>query len=107
MKYPTKTSYWKRFEKNNPTIALNILYIKEKEICPSYIPKINSNFEKQIILIIIPNDKKEWYHLAVKQFPPLFLKHKGDSYCLNYLHSFRIENSKYTKIKISVNRKEL
>ena len=58
MKYPTKTSYWKTFEKNNPTIALNILYIKEKEICPSYIPKINSSFEKQIILIIIPDDKK-------------------------------------------------
>ena len=38
------------FEKNNPTIALNILCIKEKEICPAYISKINSNCEKQIIL---------------------------------------------------------
>ena len=24
-------------EKNNLTIALNILYIKEKEVCPAYI----------------------------------------------------------------------
>ena len=30
--------------KNNPTIALNILYIEEKEICPAYFSKINSNF---------------------------------------------------------------
>ena len=27
------------FEKNNPTIPFNILYIKEKEICPAYISK--------------------------------------------------------------------
>ena len=49
-------------EKNNPTIALNILYIKEKEICPAYISKINSNSEKQIILLMIPNEEKEGWH---------------------------------------------
>ena len=27
-------------QKNNPTIALNILYIKELEVCPAYISKI-------------------------------------------------------------------
>ena len=31
----------KKFEKNNPTIALNILYTKEKEILPAYISKHN------------------------------------------------------------------
>ena len=30
--YPSKIDDWKMFEKNNPTIALNILYAKEKEI---------------------------------------------------------------------------
>ena len=30
--YPKKLDDWKRFWKNNPTIALNILYTKEKEI---------------------------------------------------------------------------
>ena len=34
------------FEKNNPTTALKILYIKEKEICPAYISKNNSNCKK-------------------------------------------------------------
>ena len=28
--YPSKLDYWKTFEKNNPTIALKILYTKEK-----------------------------------------------------------------------------
>ena len=36
------------FEKNNPTVALNVLYIKEMEICPAYVSKISSNCEKQI-----------------------------------------------------------
>ena len=36
------------------------------EICPSYISKINSNFEKQIILLMIPIEENEgWYYLAV------------------------------------------
>ena len=44
---------WKAFEKNNPTVALNILYIKGKEICPTYISNHNSTLEKQIILLMI------------------------------------------------------
>ena len=46
--YPSKIDEWETFEKNNPTIAPNILYIKEKEICPVYISKIHSNCERQI-----------------------------------------------------------
>ena len=60
--YPSKIDEWQTFEKNNPKIALNILYIKEKEKCSAYISKINSNCEKQIIIIMIPNEEKEgWY----------------------------------------------
>ena len=59
IKYPSKRDDWKMFEKNNPTIALNILYIKEKEILPGYISKRNSIREKQVILLLIPNKQKE------------------------------------------------
>ena len=38
--YPSNLDNWKTFEKNYPTIALNISYIKEKQICPAYISKI-------------------------------------------------------------------
>ena len=40
---PSKIEDWKRFEKKNPTVALNFLYIKEQEIWPVYISKINSS----------------------------------------------------------------
>ena len=40
--YPSKID-WKTLEKNNPTVPLNILYIKEKEICPADILKISSD----------------------------------------------------------------
>ena len=40
--YPPKTEDWKRFEKKNLTIALNVLYMKET----AYISNINSNCEK-------------------------------------------------------------
>ena len=57
--YPSKIDDWKTFEKNNLTIALNILYIKEKEIYPAYISKHNSTREKQIILLMILNEKRK------------------------------------------------
>ena len=67
--YPSKLVDWKTLEKNDPVIALNILYIKEKEICAGYISKINLNCEKQIILLMIPNEVKEdWDYLAVKNY---------------------------------------
>ena len=57
--YPSKLDDWKRFEKNNSAIALNILYIKEKEILPAYISKHNSTREKQEILLIIKKTRKK------------------------------------------------
>ena len=39
-------------------LLLIFLYIKEKEICPAFISKINSNCEKKIILLMIPNKEK-------------------------------------------------
>ena len=44
--YPSKLGDWKSFEKSNPTMAMNMLYTKEKEILPTYISKHNSTREK-------------------------------------------------------------
>ena len=72
MNYLSKIDDWKTFEKNNSTIALHILYTKEKEICPADISKINSNCEKPIILLMIPNEEKEgWHYHAVKKLSAL------------------------------------
>ena len=48
----------KKFDKNNRTIALNVLYAKKEQIYPAYVAKHNSNREKQIILIMIPNEEE-------------------------------------------------
>ena len=67
--FPSEIDGWKTFEKNNLTVALNILYIKEKEIYPAHISKHNSTCENQIILLMILNEEKEgWHYLAIKFF---------------------------------------
>ena len=67
--HPSKIDDWRRFEKNNPAIAFNILLTKQKEILPAYISNHKSTCEKQIVLLIITNEEKEGQHyLAVKKY---------------------------------------
>ena len=107
---------WKKTEKNNGTIALNVLYARKQKIYPSYVSKHKPNREKQVILLIISNrdkrkDKSEgrqqqWHYPAMKKLSTLLRritsKHHGECYCLNCLHSFATENKEYAKIKLFV-----
>ena len=43
----------KKFEKNNLTIALNVLYTKKEKIYPVCASKHSSSCEKQVILLMI------------------------------------------------------
>ena len=53
IKYPSKIDDdCKTIEKNNLAIALNILYIKEKEIYPAFISKHNSTRETFYCIIL-------------------------------------------------------
>ena len=54
--FPSEKGDWKNFKKNNVTIALNILDYKKEKIYPAYVLKNNSNCEKQVILLMIPNE---------------------------------------------------
>ena len=45
----------KKNEKNNVTIALNVLYAKKGKIYPAYVSRNNSNHKKQVIFF---NDSK-------------------------------------------------
>ena len=71
--YSSKIDDWKTFEKNNSTTAVNIWYIKEEKLkkeknIPAYLSKINWNFDKQMIILMIPNKGKEGKKtLAVKK----------------------------------------
>ena len=66
-------------------------------MCPGYISRINSNHEKQIVLLILQKEEKEaWHYLAIKKLSVLLhgitLKHIVDFYCLNCHYPFRTEN---------------
>ena len=63
---PIRKNDWKKFEKNNLTITLNVLHEKETEICPAHNLQYNWNREKQIILLMISNGKK-WNYLGIKK----------------------------------------
>ena len=54
--------------------------------CPAYVSKINSNCEKQIVLLMIPNEeKKGWHYLAVKNLSALLrgIASRHHGHCLH------------------------
>ena len=51
-------SIGKRLRKIIRLLLLIFYILKEIEICTAYILKINSNCEKKLILLMIPNKKK-------------------------------------------------
>ena len=66
------------------------MYPEKEKIYPGYVSKSNSNREKQVILLMIPNREGwQWQYLGVKKLSTLLI---GDFYCLNCLHSFKTKN---------------
>ena len=57
----------KKLGKNNVAIAVNVSYAKKEKIYYAYVSKLNSTREKQVILLMIPSQKKTWHYLAVKK----------------------------------------
>ena len=53
--FPSENVDWKKSQKNNITIALNVLYAKKEKIHRAYVSKSNSNREKQVFSSMIPN----------------------------------------------------
>ena len=74
---------WKKFELNNKSIVLNILYVPHntEEIKHAYVSKYNTNRENRVILLMI-TDGKKWHYLAVKKLTVLLTgvtsKYVGD-----------------------------
>ena len=63
---------WKKFEQNNKTIALNVLYIPHntKTISVAYRSEYNNKCKKQVILLMITDGRKLDY-LAVTNLSAL------------------------------------
>ena len=67
--FPSHSKDWKKFEQNNKTIALNILFVPHntEKIRLAYKSKHNFKRENQVILLMI-TDGKKWHYLTVKSF---------------------------------------
>ena len=95
--FPSHSKDWKKFESNNKTVALNILYVRHntEKIRHAYKSKYNLNRENQVILVMI-TDGEKWHYLAVKSLSASFRgtvgNNNGDSYCLNCFQSYTTEN---------------
>ena len=46
--FPSVKDDWKKFEKSDVTIALNVLHAKKEKIYPAYVSKNNSNRENKL-----------------------------------------------------------
>ena len=95
--FPAKPKEWKKFERNNKTIALNILFIPHnaKTIRVAYRSEHNNKHKKQVILLMI-TDGKKWHYLVITNLSALLQgkssNHEGDFYCLNCFNSYTTKN---------------
>ena len=98
IEYPSHSKDWRKFECNNKTIALNILYVpyETKEIRQAYISKHNDERDTHMNLLMITDGTNNWHYLAIKNISGLLRgitsNHNGDFYCLNCLHSYRTKS---------------
>ena len=106
--FPSTGKGWKKFELNNESIALNILYVPHntRKIHLAHKSKHNLTREKQVILLMI-TDGEKWHYTAVKRLSGLLRgvtgNNNGDFYCLNSFQKINLKNIKrYVKIMIIV-----
>ena len=95
--FPSHRKDLKKFESNNKSVALNILYVphNNEKIRHGYKSKYNLNRENQVILLMI-TDGEKWHYLAAKCLSALFRgirgNNNGDFYFLNCSQSYTTEN---------------
>ena len=64
--HPSEKDDWKNIDKNNLTIALNVLYANNKKIYPAYVSKQNSSYETQIFRLMVPNGEG-WHYFTIRK----------------------------------------
>ena len=113
--FPAGIKDWKKFERNNKTIALNILFMQHntKTIHLAYKSKYNRKRENQVVLLIITNREQtdeadKWHYIALKSvrtddgfnrpirrlFRGVTGNNYGDFYCFGCLHLFRTDSAR-------------
>ena len=82
--FPSEKDDWKRSEKNNATIPLNVFYLKKEKKYHAYVSRNNSNREQQVILLMMKaceakskgcktksKTQRQWHYLEVKRLSAL------------------------------------
>ena len=82
--FPSHEKDWKKFEQNNKTITLNILFIPHntEEIRHVYKSKHNYERENQVILLMI-TDGEKWHYLTLKKYIRWWKT--GQSFCIKFV----------------------
>ena len=99
IQFPSHQEEWKKFEQNNKTIALNVLFVPRntKTIRLAYKSNYNSQQRESQLVLLMITDGEKWHYLAVKSLSTLFRgitsSHDGDFYCLNCFHSYHTNNA--------------
>ena len=94
---PAGSKKWQKFERNNNTIVLNVLYVKHniEKIRVVYRSKHNSKRKKQVILLMI-GDGEKYHYLAVNNLSGLLQgnswNHEGGFYCFHCFNSYTSKN---------------
>ena len=95
VEFPSHSKDWRKFECNNKTIAVNILYVpyNTKQIRQTYISKYNNERDNHVNLLLITDGTGNY--LALKSISGLLRRitsnHNGDFYCLNCFHPYTTE----------------
>ena len=97
IEFPAGPKDWKKFEQNNKTIALNILFVPHntETIRVAYRSEYNQKCKNQVNLLMI-TDGTKWHYLAITNLSALLQgkssNHHEDFYCLNCFNSYTTKN---------------
>ena len=67
LNYPSEKDKWKKVDKNNSTIALNVFWAKKEKIYSTFVSKYNPKREKTSYFISIQK-LEVWHYIAVKNY---------------------------------------
>ena len=90
---------WEKSEKNNPDIAVNVLFTGKKGIFTARRSEFNCNRKKQVNLLMVVDGENRHY-TAIKNISRLLKSLNGKNhqgtyhYCINCLNGFRTESAR-------------
>ena len=119
LEFPVSIKKIDKFEKNNPGIAVNVLFTNKKSqnIYTAHRSERSVKCKKQVNLLMIVDGEKRHYNTTIKSMSRLLSKLNGKNqhayhYCMNCLNGFRTESARdkhyesrssngHVKVKIS------